>query len=419
MTRLNNILAKANELASASSIDSASDEDFIARVEAICLVRHIGYMLLLDEAPVLRKMRRLYPQFSLRIDSKEDCRMAIPVVRSFRRFIYGYSPTGAPMGPEAWRENLSRYESRMGVSGMGMTNSEVSAARDGGTSTDYGCSSGKSRRLKVEHLRTLADNEIERLRNVADERLLRNQLRGINDGIIPDILPLRITATMSVSTLRALDTIFSLRSRLAYVSRDSNEPVYANLQCLRAVQISGALKTKYGKSRSLNERIGILSFVERLEQEQSCGHSGFALGEAERLLARYGEGMTAFQRLSLAWISDKDTRVCEDTVRELLPQAETVFDITALTSVMEFCPEHLRRDIVARFMEIFKMAVADGDVEGVGTMLTTAAAWNAEPWVPWVLKEMDRETGGLPLSLAERRVGTIAAEIHSRIDNKP
>lgn len=85
------MLENANAIASAKSVRKASDGDFMACDDAICLIRRIHDGLYLDNPDILYKMKQLYPEFARRIDSMKDAREAIPLVKSFHRFIYGTS----------------------------------------------------------------------------------------------------------------------------------------------------------------------------------------------------------------------------------------------------------------------------------------------------------------------------------------
>lgn len=317
--KLKDILAKANNLASARGIDKVSDEDFIARVEAICLVRHIHWALSLEDNCLLSKMKKLYPQFLHRIDSKEEPEQARFLIKALRSFIYGFISIKQPIGPDTWKETLTRYESELSqlsenrfaiMSEEDLKSVNLKSLSDGelydwcDTTYEWPMKelkhrSANSRLMQVAYLRALLAEEMERLRDAADERLLKNQLKELNEEIIPDLLNVRITSSMSVQTLSKLKTIYTLRSDLAFKSNDFNEPTYANLQCNRLHQISKALKTKYRRAKSIDEKFEILELIENIEQINSYSHSDFVLENANGLMSKYESGLTEFQHLRL------------------------------------------------------------------------------------------------------------------------
>lgn len=332
-SRLKDIIARANQLATAKGIRNASDDDFLARVEAVCLVRHINLILQLDNAPAFRTSKRLYPQLALRINSKQDANQTTPLVKGLRRLIYGYPPDIDTMVSDSWKNALAKYELDMHKSDI----HEISFAdlpEDPTVLTDIETLSdqqllawcedryewpvkelkrraGNSTLMQVAYLRALATKEFERIDNTADERLLRLQLKRLDEKIIPDLLTIRITSAMSVPTLNALQTIYTLRSDLAFKSHDKNEPTYANLQCHRLLQISKALKTKYRKTTTHHERIEIIELIDSIEQTLTCTHSDFALTEAAKLNRFPAESPRSHPTKSASAISQKESAISQ------------------------------------------------------------------------------------------------------------
>ena len=60
-------------------------------------------------------MRRLYPEFARRIDSKGNKQDALPLVKSFHRFIYGTSFIRHSIGVKKWEEEVAGYEEKFGL----------------------------------------------------------------------------------------------------------------------------------------------------------------------------------------------------------------------------------------------------------------------------------------------------------------
>lgn len=236
----------------------------------------------------------------------------------------------------------------------------------------------------------------------------------MKEEIIADILPVRISSAMSVSTLFAMETIYNLRSDLAFSDRRYDEATYANLQCHRLSRISGALTRKYKTAKTLNERIEILERIEAIEQCLSCGDSHFALEEASKLAGI--PDLTSFQRVRLSWLTGMDAGRCGRMAADLLPQAEDAFDVATLSMIKDFCAGGMREAIIGRFTEIFMKALSESDAAGLGTLLAAAAVWNADPALRPKVAELARRAADIVVSVPEKRVNAIAAEIYSRLD---
>ena len=276
-----------------------------------------------------------------------------------------------------------------------------------------------------------------------DDRFLKEQFREIDEKIIPDILPIRITSAMSVATLSALQTIFSLRYDLAYESHDTNEPTYANLQCHRLPLISKSLTTKYRSAKSLNEKIEILELIEIIELTLSFSHSDFALREADRILSstpfaeKDGLGINGFQRLRLQWLPGIDATDCDSLVSDLIPKAHTAFHIATLSLVKDFCTDAVRSSVITRFTEIFNNALTEATAPSshgkirrgtseLAALLSSAATWNVDPTLRPQLKDLAeraekavKHNFNLNEARVINRVNAIAAEIYSRLDFLP
>lgn len=130
--------------------------------------------------------------------------------------------------------------------------------------------SRNSRLMMLEYLRSQIISEFAKQDRLRSQRKLARQPKTLNDNIIGDIIPLKIDAEMSVSTLFALETIFYLRLALAQISDDDKAPIYESLCLDRFEKIANSLAKKYPTAATLNEKIEIL---ERLSILDSTLHS--------------------------------------------------------------------------------------------------------------------------------------------------
>ena len=431
--KLKDILANASELASAKAVKKASDEDFLARVEAVCLIRRIYDGLYLDNPDLLSKMRRLYPEFARRIDSKGNKQDALPLVKSFHRFIYGTSFIKHSIGVKKWEEELAGYEEKFGLE----TDNESRFNPEGTTGLSIAQlkrRSSESKGMFVEYLSELTKKEFVRINDAADERMLKRQLKDLNEEIIPDFLNIRISSAMSVPTLRALDAIYALRSWLSGESHDINDPAYSNLHLKRMWQILKVLKTKYRQTKTLANKIEILSFIDTLEEDLTCKNSDFVIEEATKMAHKYGSNLTQFQRLRLQLIFAFEEIDYDNAVRELLPHANTAFELGSLTLIEHRVSPSLREAIFSRFTLLVENSIQTNDTIEISNLLTLFPFWNENPAHRQKIKELTTNLeekfagttarscsveGQRPLmsiALPVKRLNAIAAEIYSRLD---
>ena len=454
-SKLKDILEKASGLASAKAVRKASDEDFMARVEAVCLIRRIYDGLYLDNPDLLSKMRRLYPEFARRIDSKENKQEALPLVKSFHRFIYGTSFIRHSIGVKEWEEELVGYEAKFGLDSHNQ--SRFNPQETTGLSiAQLKRRSSESKEMYVEYLSELTKKEFARINDAAAERQLRRQLKSLNEEIIPDLLNIRISSTMSVPTLRALNAIFTLRSWLSGASHDINDPIYANLQVQRMWQISKALKTKYHRAKTLTDKIEILSFIDTLEEDLTCKNSDFALAEATKLLTKYpgktsgrlsgksgksDHDLTPFQRLRLQLITRPQGIDFSDIATSLLnsiPNSsflipnleEAVFDLGTLTLIEHRVSPSLREAIFNRFTHLLEASIKVNNTAEISNLLTLFPYWNSNPTHRSLIKDLsqksenvlkeEKKITNLDSVPSEARIisrlNPIAAEIYSNMD---
>ena len=263
---------------------------------------------------------------------------------------------------------------------------------------------------------------------------LKNILEKANEEIIPDILPIKITSKMSVPTLRALEAIYTLRSWLASESHDINDPVYANLQVQRMWQISKALKAKYRQTKTLANRIEILSFIDTLEEDLTCKNSDFAVAEATKLAHKYGSNLTPFQSLRFQFIFASEEIYNDNAVMELLPYANTAFELGSLTLIEHRVSPSLREAIFNRFTLLLETSIKANNTAEISNLLALFPYWNENPTHRQKIKELTTNLeekfagttarsgsvqGQRPcadFSLPVLRVNAIAAEIYSRLD---
>ena len=462
--KLKDILAKAIELASAKAVRKTSDEDFMARVEAVCLIRRIYDGLYLDNQELLPKMKRLYPEFARRIDTKGNKQDAQPLVKSFHRFIYGTSFIKQSIGVKKWEEELVGYEAKFGLDPHNQ--SRFNPQETTGLSiAQLKCRSSESKEMYVEYLSELTKKEFVRINDAVAERQLRRQLKSLNEEIIPDFLNIRISSTMSVPTLRALNAIFTLRSWLSSESHDINDPTYANLQVQRMWQILKALKTKYRRTKTLNNKIEILSFINTLEEDLTCKDSDFAVKEASKLLTKYSgkssdHDLTPFQSLRLQLITEARGSEFSELATEsranlselatsllnsipnssfLIPNSpgssflipnleEAVFELGSLTLIEHRVSPSLREAIFNRFTLLLEASIKVNNTAEISNLLTLFPFWNENSTHRQRIKELTVQlqipnssllipnSDNSSLSLPVLRVNPIAAEIYSRLD---
>lgn len=275
--------------------------------------------------------------------------------------------------------------------------------------------SADSKRIKEEYLQGQICEEFRKLHRSETKKKLARGLKNHNDDIIGDIVPIEVDSTMTVATLTALGTIFYLRLQLAQAAWDDNEPTY-NLLCKdRYEQINKALRQKYAGAASVNEKIEILERLQTNGLTLNEGNCPFALEEASSL-EDFSE-LTDSQRLRLDWLKGIESEDYSGTVALLLPQVRDAFDIETLSLIQDFATEDDRNDIFNRFVKLFNAALQRSDSCELAKLLNSSAYWNINPAMRQILANLSRQATSVDgLSLPERRVNSIAAEIYSHID---
>lgn len=237
----------------------------------------------------------------------------------------------------------------------------------------------------------------------------------INDNLIGNILPLKIDSDMSISTLFALETIFYLRLQLAQVSGAKDEPVHEDLCRNRFEQIAKALAKKYTKIESLNEKIEILERLSVIGGEIHSHHEDFAIEEAYKL--KDLPDLTYAQKLRLDWIPNINSENESEIVAKLLPDANTAFEIATLALISNFITAEEREAVLNLYFNLFDKALSANDTTELGNLLTLAAYWNSNPTLRPLLTAAANKAASIEvLSLPEKRVNLIAAEIYRQID---
>lgn len=94
------------DLVRCRAVETMTDDDFIAHVDAISLLSNLYDDLGHDPTELLEGMDSLYPQYSLRIKAKANIQLAMPLIRSLYRFIYGRSISNADPELESHRKSL-------------------------------------------------------------------------------------------------------------------------------------------------------------------------------------------------------------------------------------------------------------------------------------------------------------------------
>ncbi len=265
-----------------------------------------------------------------------------------------------------------------------------------------------SNRMQVEYLQTLVSSEFEKERKSAAKRKLIRDLKTLNDDIIGDIIPIGIDADMSVATLHALETIFYLRLQLAQVGWEDNESIYNGLCRDRFEQLAKALRKKYDTTSSINEKIEILERLASLGMTIDRDDFSFALDDAENLKGL--SNLTYAQKLRLNWLPDINSENESEIVAKLLSEANTSFEMATLALIFEA--------VLDRYFDLFDAALTVGNVAELGKLLTLAAYWNIDPTIrPRLTEAVTKAQAVDGLTLPERRLNPIAAEIYTRIDN--
>ncbi len=273
-----------------------------------------------------------------------------------------------------------------------------------------------SKRMQVEYLRALIFSELEKQRRLTAKRKLDRDLKTLNDNIIGDIIDIKIDSGMSVSTLYALETIFYLRLQLAQVSGEGKESIYAALCSDRFEQLANALTKKYPTAISINEKIEILERLEVISLTLHSDHSDFALEEASSLEDR--PDLTYARKLRLQWLPGIDSEDDSKIVAELLPEANGSFVMGTIALLFDYITDDERNVVIDRYIAMVDAAIASNDTTELGNLLALAACWNSNPNVRCRLTEIANKAASIEnLSLPEKLVNHIAAEIYARVDD--
>ncbi len=235
------------------------------------------------------------------------------------------------------------------------------------------------------------------------------------DEYINDMIDIKISSKMPVSTLYALETIFYLRLQLAQVSWDANEILYED-KCLDLFeQISKALTEKYRNTRAINEKIEILERIEAISLDINHDHSLFALEEAS--IIEDEPNLTYAQKLRLKWLPGITLADESKIVAELLSHTIGSFEMSTIAQIIDFITDDERNAIIDRYIAMVDAAVASNDTAELGNLLALAAYWNSNPDVRFRLTEIPDKIASIEgVSLPEKRVNTIAAKIYAQID---
>ncbi len=246
---------------------------------------------------------------------------------------------------------------------------------------------------------------------------LKNEdiLQPRQDEYISDIIGIEINSEMSVSTLYALETIVYLRLQLAQVSLEKKDTLIEALCRKRLKQSCEVLMEKYATADSINKKIEILEQIEVIALILTGGHSDFALEGAS--IMEDLPNLTYAQKLRLKWLPaitpDGDSKI----VAELLPQTDSSFEMATLALILDFCTDKERAATFDRYLEMFDAALSSNDTAELGNLLSLAAYWNNSPSMrPKLTEAASKAASTRSLSLPEKRVNQIAAEICARID---
>ncbi len=275
--------------------------------------------------------------------------------------------------------------------------------------------SGHSKQMQVEYQQGLIFTEFKRIHRASVKRKLARELKTLNDDLINDIIPVKIDSGMTVSTLHALETIFYLRLQLAQVGWEENEPIYNSLCRDRFEQLAKALRQKYVSASSLNDKIEILERLAAIGMTIDSDDFSYALEEAEKL--KELPGLTYAQKLRLDWLTNINSENESQIVADLLPQTISSFELATLALITDFITDEEREAVINRYFDLFDAALSAGNIAELGKLLTLAAYWNSDPTIrPRLTAAATKAQAVAGLSLPERRILHLAAEIHTLID---
>ena len=122
------------------------------------------------------------------------------------------------------------------------------------------------------------------------------------------------------------------------------------------------------------------------------------------------------QKLRLDWLPNINSENESQIVADLLPQATSSFELTTLIS--DFITPEEREALLNGYFDMFDAALSAGNIAELGKLLTRAAYWNIDPTIrPRLTEAVTKAQAVDRLTLPERRLNPIAAEIYTRIDN--
>lgn len=91
--------------------------------------------------------------------------------------------------------------------------------------------------------------------------------------------------------------------------------------------------------------------------------------------------------------------------------------MVTLALISDFCTDKERAAIFDRYLELFDAALSVNDTAELGNLLALAAYWNHSPSMRPKLTNATNQASTIEgLSLTEKRVNIIAAEIYAQID---
>ncbi len=220
---------------------------------------------------------------------------------------------------------------------------------------------------------------------------------------------------MSVPTLCALETIFYLRFQLEQALSEKKDTMIEALCRNRLEQLAEVLMEKYTTADSINRKIEILERIEVITLILTGRHSNFALEKAS--IMEDLPNLTYVQKLRLKWLPNLTLEDYSKIVAELLPRTCSSFEMGTLALISDFCTDEERAAIFDRYIEKFDAALSANGIAELGNLLSLAAYWNNTPSMRPRLTEAANKAASIEgLSLPEKRVNHIAAEIYIKIN---
>jgi len=102
---------------------------------------------------------------------------------------------------------------------------------------------------------------------------------------------------------------------------------------------------------------------------------------------------------------------------ELLSQTNGSFEMATLALISDFCTDEERTAVIDRYLEMFDAALSANNTAELGSLFALVAYWNNTPSIRSRLTEIDNKVALIEvLSLPEKRVNNIVAEIYVQID---